>query len=84
MDVYDLHVYLPNVFIMGYVTPCLGCCMVCCNNCFISGGLVYIVRCFHLYSFASYDLPYALKIKYLMAKGYQYSIHVHLIEITLS
>ena len=36
-----------NVFIMGYVTFSLGCYMVCCYNCFISGRL-YI---FELFSF---------------------------------
>ena len=47
-----------NVFIMGYVTLSLGCCMVCCYNCFISGSL----RLGYLYAFASYDHPYALKL----------------------
>ena len=33
--------YFLNVFIMGYVTLSLNlyCYMVCCYNCFISGGL---------------------------------------------
>ena len=36
-----------NVFIMGYATLSLGCCMVCCYHCFINGRL-YI---FELLSF---------------------------------
>ena len=59
-----------NVFIMGYVTLSLGCCMVCCCNCFISGRLVY------LYAFASYDHPSALKIKYAMIRDCQFLLEV--------
>ena len=55
---------------MGYVTLSLGCCMVCCYNCFISGRLVY------LYAFASYDHPYALKIKYAMTRDCQFLLEV--------
>ena len=31
-----------NEFIVGYVTYCVGCCIVCRYNCFISRELVYI------------------------------------------
>ena len=50
------------VFIMGYVTFSLGCYMVCCSVASLAVGYIYL-SCSHLYSFASYDRPYALKIK---------------------
>ena len=50
-----------NVFIMGYVTFSLGCYMVCCSVASLAVGYIYL-SCSHLYSFASYDRPYALKI----------------------
>ena len=49
------------VFIMGYVTFSLGCYMVCCSVASLAVGYIYS-SCSHLYSFASYDRPYALKI----------------------
>ena len=51
-----------NVFILGYVTFSLGCYMVCCSIASLAVGYIYL-SCSHLYSFASYDHPYALKIK---------------------
>ena len=36
---------------------------------FISGRMIYL-SCSHLYSFASYDRPYALKIKYPVTRGF--------------
>ena len=51
------------VFIMGYVTFSLGCYMVCCSVASLAVGYIYL-SCSHLYSFASYDRPYALKIKH--------------------
>ena len=57
-----------NVFIMGYATLSLGCCMVCCYHCFISGRL-YILSYCHLYSFASYDRPYAHRRPKLTLRG---------------
>ena len=58
-----------NVFIMGNVT--LGGVML--QIWFISRSVgTDIVRCFHLYSFESYIRPFALKIKYLMTKGYKF------------
>ena len=50
-----------NVFIMGYVTFSLGCYMVCCSVASLAVGYIYS-SCSHLYSLASYDRPYALKI----------------------
>ena len=50
-----------NVFIMGYVTFSLGCYMVCCSAASLAVGYIYL-SCSHLYSFASYDRPYALTI----------------------
>ena len=50
-----------NVFIMGYVTFSLGFYMVCCSVASLAVGYIYL-SCSHLYSFASYDRPYALKI----------------------
>ena len=52
---------LVNVFIMGYVTFSLGCYMVCCSVASLAVGYIYW-SCSHLYSFASYVRPYALKI----------------------
>ena len=46
---------------MGYVTFSLGCYMVCCSVASLAVGYIYL-SCSHLYSFASYDRPYALKI----------------------
>ena len=46
---------------MGYVTFSLGCYMVCCSVASLAVGYIYLC-CSHLYSFASYDRPYALKI----------------------
>ena len=46
---------------MGYVTFSLGCYMVCCSVTSLAVGYIYL-SCSHLYSFASYDRPYALKI----------------------
>ena len=51
-----------NVFIVGYVTFSSGCYMVCSS--------VASLSCSHLYSFASYDRPYALKIKYPVTRGF--------------
>ena len=48
-------------FILGYVTFSLGCYMVCCSIASLAVG--YIFELFSLYSLASYDCPYALKIK---------------------
>ena len=53
--------HLFHVFIMGYVTFSLGCYMVCCSVASLAVGYIYL-SCSHLYSFASYDRPYALKI----------------------
>ena len=50
-----------NVFIMGYVTFSLGCYMACSSVASLAVGYIYL-SCSHLYSFASYDRPYALKI----------------------
>ena len=58
-----------NVFIMGYVTFSLGCYMVCCSIASLAVGYIYL-SCSHLYSFASYDRPYALKIKYPVTRGF--------------
>ena len=49
------------VFIMGYVTFSLGCYMACCSVASLAVDYIYL-SCSHLYSFASYDRPYALKI----------------------
>ena len=46
---------------MGYVTFSSGCYMVCCSIASLAVGYIYL-SCSHLYSFASYDRPYALKI----------------------
>ena len=46
---------------MGYVTFSLGCYMVCCSVASLAVGYIYL-SCSHLYSFASYDRPYALKM----------------------
>ena len=67
----------PNEFIVGFVTYCVGCCMVCRYNWFISRELVYILRCFHSHSFASYECLYALKIKYPMREGCRFT-HIHI------
>ena len=40
---YIYHWYPSNVFILGYVTLSLGCCMGCCYNCFISGSLCMFI-----------------------------------------
>ena len=61
-----------NVFIMGYVTFSLGCYMVCCSVASLAAGYIYL-SCSHLYSFASYDRPYALKIKYPVIRGFFYT-----------
>ena len=61
-----------NVFIMGYVTFSLGCYMVCCSVTSLAVGYIYL-SCSHLYSFASYDRPYALKIKYPVIRGFFYT-----------
>ena len=58
-----------NVFIMGYVTFSLGCYMVCCSVASLAVGYIYL-SCSHLYSIASYDHPYALKIKYPVIRGF--------------
>ena len=58
-----------NVFIMGYVTFSLGRFMVCCSVASLAVGYIYL-SCSHLYSFASYDRPYALKIKYPVTRGF--------------
>ena len=54
---------------MGYVTFSLGCYMVCCSVASLAVGYIYL-SCSHLYSFASYDRPYALKIKYPVIRGF--------------
>ena len=61
---------------MGYVTLCLGCCMICRYNCFISKKLVYILRYSQSYSFASHERLCALKIKYPMREGCQFFIDI--------
>ena len=61
-----------NVFIMGYVTFSLGCYMVCCSVASLAVGYISL-SCSHLYSFASYDRPYALKIKYPVIRGFFYT-----------
>ena len=38
-------------------------------------GYMYL-NCCHLYSFASYDCPYALKIKYPVTRGYQFLLNI--------
>ena len=43
---------------MGYVTFSLGCYMVCCSVASLAVGYIYL-SCSHLYSFASYNRPYA-------------------------
>ena len=48
---------------MGYVTFSLGCYLVCCSVASLAVGYIYL-SCSHLYSFASYDRPYALKIMF--------------------
>ena len=58
-----------NVFIIGYETFSLGCYMVCCSVASLAVGYIYL-SCSHLYSFASYDRPYALKIKYPVTRGF--------------
>ena len=58
-----------NVFMMVYVTFSLGCYMVCCSVVSLAVGYIYL-SCSHLYSFASYDRPYALKIKYPVTRGF--------------
>ena len=58
-----------NEFIMGYETFSLGCYMVCCSVASLAVGYIYL-SCSHLYSFASYDRPYALKIKYPVTRGF--------------
>ena len=50
-----------NVFITGYATFSLGCYMVCCSIGSLAVGYIHFT-CSHLYSFAPYDRPYALKI----------------------
>ena len=57
----DPHAVKINVFVMGYVTSLWVLCDTL-SQCFISGASVYILCCLHLYSFESYDRPYALKI----------------------
>ena len=57
------------VFIMGYVTFSLWCYMVYCSVASLAVGYIYL-GCSHLYSFASYDRPYALKIKYPVTRGF--------------
>ena len=42
---------------------------ICRDNCFISREFVYILRCFHSYSFASNECLCALKIKYSILSG---------------
>ena len=64
-----------NVFIMGYVTFSLGCYMVCCSIASLAVGYIYL-SCSHLYSFASYDRPYALKIKYPGTRGWPFLLDV--------
>lgn len=52
----------------------VGCYMLL--QCFISGALVYILRCLHLHSFESYDCLFTLyKVKYPMTKGYRF-LHI--------
>ena len=58
-----------NVFMMVYVTFSLGCYMVCYSVASLAVGYIYL-SCSHLYSFASYDRPYALKIKYPVTRGF--------------
>ena len=55
---------------MGYVTFSLGCYMVCCSIAYI------YLSCSHLYSLASYDRPYALKIKFPVTRGCQFLLDV--------
>ena len=50
--------------------------MVCRYNFFISREPVYILRCFHSYSFASYESLCALKVKYPMSEGCQFFIDI--------
>ena len=50
--------------------------MVCRYNFFISREPVYILRCFHSYSFASYESLCALKSKYPMSEGCQFFIDI--------
>ena len=45
--------------------------MVCCSIASLAEGYIYL-SCSHLYSFAPYDRPYVLKIKYPMTKGCQF------------
>ena len=71
-EIRDLEAELLNVFIMGYVTFSLGCYMVCCSVASLAVGYIYL-SCSHLYSFASYDRPYALKIKYPVIRGFFYT-----------
>jgi len=62
---------------MGYATLSLGCYMVRCYNNIASLAVGYInLSCCHLYSLASYDRPYDLKIKYPVARGYQFLLDV--------
>ena len=40
-------------------------------------GYIYLnTSCCHLYSFTSYDCPYALKIKYPVTRGYQFLLDI--------
>ena len=60
---------------MGYVTFSLACYMVCCSIASLSVGYIYL-SCFHLHSFASYDRPHVLKIKYPVTRGCQFLLDV--------
>ena len=60
---------------MGYVTFSLGCYMVCCSIASLSVGYIYL-SCFHLHSFASYDRPHVLKIKYPVTRSCQFLLDV--------
>ena len=45
--------------------------MVCCSIASLAVGYIYLSYS-HLYSFASYDRPYALKFKYPVTRGCQF------------
>ena len=65
-----------HVFIMGNVTlSFLGVTWCAVTTTSLAVGYIYL-SCSHLYSFASYDRPYALKIKYPVTRGYQFLLDV--------
>lgn len=70
--------------IMGYATFSLGCYMVWCSIASLAVGYIYFqtlpyllpfcLTSAHLYSFASYNGAYALKMKYPVTRGCQFPL----------